>query len=161
MRPAVAKWARRAGAAALVAAAVLGCGGGCRSSAPPVGLAPSPTAARPPGLAAATIVGAWRLTVSGDAGAMVTFWPGGLVATTDPGMGTWRPRTAGPGDVEGCWEIPLAGLSVTFVIVVNGNSFTGTGIAVAAGGPSLPITMTGSRVAVAPGALAQVSPPRT
>jgi len=121
---------------------------------------------RPPGLAASSIVGAWRLTVNADSGStVVTFGSDGGVATTDPGMGVWSPRTAGPGDIEGVWIIPVAGLTVTFVIaVVDVDRFVGTGLAADTAAPAgrlHPITMSGVRVMTDPATLAQVAPPRT
>jgi hypothetical protein len=141
---------------------VLGCNGACRTRqnlTPP----PAPSPARPPELAASRIVGVWRLTVNGTGGSLAAFWPGGLVETTDPAMGVWRPRISGPGDVEGTWDIPLVDLSVTYVIAVDRDSFTGTGVAfdTRPGAKLNPITLAGTRVTIDPAVLAQVTPPRT
>lgn len=157
------KWIRRVGAAVLVAATVLGCNGACRAGGQNLTPPPSATPERPPGLAASRIVGVWRLTVNGDGGSLVAFWPGGQVATTDPAMGVWRARISGPGDVEGTWDIPVADLSVTYVLEVDGDRFVGSGLAynTRPGSALHPITMTGTRVVVDPDVLAQITPPHT
>lgn len=158
------KWIKHVCAAALAIAAAFGCLGGCgrtgQAVTPPP---PSATPERPPGLATSRIIGVWRLTVNGDGGSLVAFWLGGQVATTDPAMGVWRARVSGPGDVEGTWDIPVADLSVTYVLEVDGDQFVGSGLAynTRPGSALHPITMTGTRVVVDPDVLAQITPPHT
>lgn len=155
----VGKWIRRLGAAVLVVAALLGCGAGCG----PAGQVPAPVGATPvsPVGPPADVVGVWRVGVnSGPPMLLMAFWSGGLFTTTDPGQGAWRPRSGG---AEGTWDTPLAGLSVSFVVLVTGDRLIGTGLVFdqTTHAPGQPIKFSGSRLNVDDAAVAAVTPPHT
>lgn len=148
------KWIRRVGAAALVVASVLGCGGGCTAGPGPRPEVPDAGPAAP----FPSVVGVWRVDVNGAAQVPTfAFLPGGTLVTTDPGIGVWRARK--DGRVEGAFSIPAARLTVTYVLAVAGDQLTGTGVAAnpeLAGPPNYRrLTMKGVRLAVDPAAVAE------
>lgn len=154
------KWIRRVGAATLVVASVLGCAGGCRDRQP-AQRPPQPT----PVLALAApsttdVVGVWRVIVNGDAiPILLVFWPGGILGTSDPSYGVWTSR---PGGAEGTWETPVAGLAVTYIVRVDGDNLTGSGVVFDLSQPGsspYPLQLAGSRLKVDRVALGAVVAP--
>lgn len=107
------------------------------------------------------MVGVWRVAVNnGPVEALMVFWPGGILGTTDPGYGLWRAR---PGGAEGTWETPIAALSITYVVAVDGDQLAGTGLVFNLAVPRSPqpIQITGSRLKIDPTAVGAIVPPHS
>lgn len=163
------KWIRRVLAAVLVAAAVAGCGGACTAKTPAVAVVSRPVAVAPtpvpnPAESASAVVGVWQVVINNNGDpVLLAFWPAGVLASTDPGYGLWRPRATGPGVAEGMWHVPMVRLTITFAVELHGDALIGTGVAFTADEPNAsyhPLTFTGSRLAIDPAALKAIAPPR-
>lgn len=153
------KWVKRIGAAALIVASVLGCTNGCTTT--PGTRPPIPAATPAPPSTTVDVIGVWRVSVNGGpVDALMVFWPGGLVGTTDPGYGVWRSR---PGGAEGTWETPVASLTITYIVLVTGDALIGTGLVYDQARPTFgphPLRLVGSRVKIDQAALGSVALPR-